>query len=380
MNCPHCNSPLPPEETPKFCPECGKPLSQGSPSPIPVPPPASPAPQAAPFGPAVPGGTAAGTAEAQALLKEMESMSVMQIICLVLMFIPAISLVGYVLLLVILFMSLSLTRRVKDFFDRKGHPAYSALVAGIRGKCVFLLWYSLLAALVSAVAIVVAVMAAGLFSNSAGGMANIATIGIGLVLLLFILATLYAVYAQIFCFVKLYTVKGALSQMASGAQVPVYTGSGAGLILGILALVILLAVLVLGGIMAAIALPAYAKYSARAKFTEVMTAVAPVKQQVELCIFDVGAADAGTYCATGRRPDKAQGQRGWDLSRSPRDYASRYVDSITVFPGGVIEAKAIDAPGLKGSTYIVVPKIGQHGEVVNWEVSTQSTCLINDLC
>ena len=42
------------------------------------------------------------------------------------------------------------------------------------------------------------------------------------------------------------------------------------------------------GILAAIALPAYAKYMARARFTEVTSAVDGVKKQVELCIFPEG--------------------------------------------------------------------------------------------
>ena len=43
------------------------------------------------------------------------------------------------------------------------------------------------------------------------------------------------------------------------------------------------------GILAAIALPAYAKYMARARFTEVVQATDGVKKQVELCIFAEGA-------------------------------------------------------------------------------------------
>ena len=54
------------------------------------------------------------------------------------------------------------------------------------------------------------------------------------------------------------------------------------------------------GILAAIALPAYARYMARARFTEVTSAVEGVKKQVELCIFDLGttafAAGQAIYC------------------------------------------------------------------------------------
>ena len=54
-------------------------------------------------------------------------------------------------------------------------------------------------------------------------------------------------------------------------------------------LIELMIVIAIIGILAAIALPAYSKYTARAKFTEVTTAAGPLKQQVELCYFDMGA-------------------------------------------------------------------------------------------
>ena len=54
-------------------------------------------------------------------------------------------------------------------------------------------------------------------------------------------------------------------------------------------LIELMIVIAIIGILAAIALPAYAKYTARAKFTEVMTAAGPLKLQVELCYVDLGS-------------------------------------------------------------------------------------------
>ena len=45
------------------------------------------------------------------------------------------------------------------------------------------------------------------------------------------------------------------------------------------------------GILAATALPAYAKYMARARFTEATNTVASVQKQVQLCIFDLGVYD-----------------------------------------------------------------------------------------
>nr|MBQ5526416.1 pilin [Succinivibrionaceae bacterium] len=58
-------------------------------------------------------------------------------------------------------------------------------------------------------------------------------------------------------------------------------------------LIELMIVIAIIGILAAIALPAYSKYTARAKFTEVTTAAGPLKQQVELCFFDLGTLSGG---------------------------------------------------------------------------------------
>ena len=153
-------------------------------------------------------------------------------------------------------------------------------------------------------------------------------------------------------------------------------------------LIELMIVIAIIGILAAIALPAYSKYTARAKFTEVTSSTAAVKQQVELCIFDVGWSDAANYCQQPNKADPSLGQRGWDLSKAPADYASKYVQKITVTGAGVIEAFAINGQNLDNLSIKMAPQPGQgtkdgkatDNDNIDWIVDPASTCFTKDLC
>ncbi len=109
------------------------------------------------------------------------------------------------------------------------------------------------------------------------------------------------------------------------------------------------------GILAAIALPAYAKYMARARFTEVTSAIDGVKKQVELCIFDLGqtkfSASQKITPATvdGKTCQNGDNGNGWKIGEST-DYATKYVATIVV-EAGVITATAISGNGLNSATY-----------------------------
>ena len=121
------------------------------------------------------------------------------------------------------------------------------------------------------------------------------------------------------------------------------------------------------GILAAIALPAYARYMARARFTEVTSALDGVKKQVELCIFDLGPAHIANGpvplagCANG-----ASGN-GWRIGAAA-DYATKYVATITVNEdAGIVTARAVANNGLNGATYSVAPMFGpQDNGIIDW--------------
>ena len=134
------------------------------------------------------------------------------------------------------------------------------------------------------------------------------------------------------------------------------------------------------GILAAIALPAYAKYMARARFTEVVQATDGVKKQVELCIFDLapawksgGAQIQVSACANGGNGT------GWRIADAT-DYATKYVQKIEVTKAQ-IKATAKGDYNLKSSTFILTPKFtAKDTGAVDWFREDDSTCIENDLC
>ena len=161
-------------------------------------------------------------------------------------------------------------------------------------------------------------------------------------------------------------------------------------------LIELMIVIAIIGILAAIALPAYARYMARARFTEVTSAVDGVKKQVELCVFDLGhtgftangpltPASSG---ADGNKVDCSNGQsgNGWNIDAAA-NYATKYVATIEV-DNGVITATSkatngmVDSTGKAGATFVIAPYFGaaDNGQLDWKRDDAKSTCIKANLC
>ncbi len=133
------------------------------------------------------------------------------------------------------------------------------------------------------------------------------------------------------------------------------------------------------GILLTLALPAYAKYMARARFTEVIQAVNGVKKQVELCIFDVAPAFNASKFVNALECANSKNGNGWRIGKKS-DFKTKYVANIVVSKGK-ITATAVSTNGLNSGTFVLVPKFGSvNNGVIDWERDDSSSCIENDLC
>jgi len=133
-------------------------------------------------------------------------------------------------------------------------------------------------------------------------------------------------------------------------------------------LIELMIVIAIVGILAAVALPAYQNYTARAKFSEVVNATAGIKAAVEECVAITYNASDSTIAACGTG------------DYAPIDVAingaaqGTYTNDVTVSSAGVITSTATAAGG--GYTYILNAALA-NGQV-SW--TKQGTCVAAGAC
>ncbi len=127
-------------------------------------------------------------------------------------------------------------------------------------------------------------------------------------------------------------------------------------------LIELLMVLVIVGILAAVAVPQYSGYVKKAKFSEVVAATAPVKMAIELCL----QKNAGTLASC-----DSDTEVGADLAAAA---AGSHVASVTITADtAVIVATGNSTTFGSGKTYTLTPSASSTS--VTWAASCSDAAL-----
>ncbi len=132
-------------------------------------------------------------------------------------------------------------------------------------------------------------------------------------------------------------------------------------------LIELMIVVAIVGIVAAVALPAYQNYTAKAKFSEVIAAVTPIKQAIQICYVEQGGANLAS-CDT-------EAEVGALLLAAA---IGTYVSAVTITENtGVITATSTGVDS-SNSTYILTPTVNDTYNTITWAES--GTCVANGVC
>ncbi|KAE9527092.1 prepilin-type N-terminal cleavage/methylation domain-containing protein [Testudinibacter aquarius] len=118
-------------------------------------------------------------------------------------------------------------------------------------------------------------------------------------------------------------------------------------------LVELMIVIAIIAVLATIAVPSYQSYTRKAALSELLQASTPYRGEVELCIYNTGAATGCSGGSNGIQPDKTAENK------------SKYIKTIATAAGKIsVSGKS----SLEGYGYTLTPS-GGNGSEISWAVA-----------
>lgn len=134
-------------------------------------------------------------------------------------------------------------------------------------------------------------------------------------------------------------------------------------------LIELMIVVAIIGILAAIALPQYQTYTKKAKFTEVVQAVAPFKLAIELCVQEQNQSIANC---------KTPGANG--IPAIPTTFAGKVAGITIAAANGAITATAVNGGGLAGEAITLTPTVAAIGDAASITWQKSGSCTTAGIC